>query len=357
MRRKETNHKIVNLAVFCLAAVSCMNGLKFSHKKSAIETPKEKIENVEAKPYDWDNATAESAFRAGEIKSLEEFVKRAPHITDTIIINKDNYNQRLAAGIYLPNEDKVHLKCFIPDLTDCTPRQQEIILASVHKWNNEVLKMADKAHEYHHRYIHANKLFNLKNSAEDYGRLCAHNEIAAYTATLLLEREIVRASMQKGVPIHICRQSVSSRFSAYWDAVEQGVVHPENLLLNNEKLDNYLVIKTVFDWWMKNEYDGNKYISKTRLDYYMTNNPWAVHLPRNEKNYEKALDICYTFIKDGKIVNLNMFFKRNQMMTTSVLDDLPWGTEYKDIDNQPKIKELIAEYRAVPGSMLRVKER
>lgn len=342
------NHKIVNLMVFCLAAAACINCKEqrpeiTGEQKSSIGQP--------PKEFDWDEATIIDAFNAGKIYSLDDFVKKAPHITDTVIINKDNYKSRICAGIYLPGEDKVHLKCFIPDLTGCTPQQAKTILASVRKWNDEVLKMADKAHESHHRQVHKKGVFSLPNSAEDYAKLCAHNEISAYTNTLLYEREIVKRAIAHGVPPEVWRKIISSRFGEYWDVVEKGEVRLDNILLNDERKDNLLISTTVFNWWMKNEYDKNVHICRQRITTYLDKNKWAINYPHNSNNYEKALNICYTFLKDGKLVNLNRYYKKNMMMVFG-LSDFPFGTKYSDIDNQPEVKELIVKIRNIPGNML-----
>lgn len=341
------NHKIVSLMVFCLAATSCMNYR--NSNKQTVETKQTVIQPPQN--FDWNNASVTEAFKAGEIQNLDDFVQKAPHVTDTIIVTKDNYKGRLCAGIYIPREDKVHLKYFIPDLTDCTPAQERVIIASVRKWNDEVAKMADKAHEYHHRYIHKKGVFSMHNSAEDYAKLCAHNEIAAYTVTFLYEREIVKRAIWRGLPSTVWRKIISSRFSEYWDAVEQGKVRLDNILLNNEQKDNLLISKTVFNWWMKHEYNKNVHVSSQRIKNYMNNNKWAINYPRNPENYEKALNICYTFLKDGKIVNLNRFFKQNIKMTFGI-SEFPFGTEVGDIDNQPEVKELIAQIRNTPGNTL-----
>ncbi|MCM1324038.1 MAG: hypothetical protein NC218_07740 [Acetobacter sp.] len=345
MKQKTSNHTIINLMVFCLAATSCVNN------QERDDNPKQEYSSRTAsRKFDWDEATIIDAFNAGEIKSLDDFVNKSPHITDTVIVNKDNYKGRLCAGLYQPGKDKVYLKCFVPDLTDCTPEQEKMIIASVRKWNNRVLKMTDKAHESHHRYIHKKGVFSLPNSAEDYARLCAHNEIAAYTNTLLYEREIVKQVIIK-LPASVWRNMISKRFSEYWDAVEQQKVHLDNVLLNNEQEDNYLISKTVFNWWMKNEYTKNVHISNQRIETYLTNNKWAINYPRNPENYERALNICYTFVKDGKLINLNRYFKQHIEMELGI-NDFPYGTKYNDIDNQPEVKEAITKIRNKPGNLL-----
>lgn len=335
------NHKIVNLMVFYLAVTS----FAYCHRQNfqKIEShPQEQAQRP--KEFDWDKTTMVDAFQAGKIKTIEDFVNQAPHINETIIVNKNNYKKRRCAGAYQPKDDKVHLKYFIPDLTDCTPEQAESVLKKVNKWNCEVLKMTDKAHEFHHRYIRKKGVFFLKNSAEDYARICAHNEISAFTNMFLYQRELVKREIMNDVPAEIWRKTVSSRFKEYWDAVEKGEVRLDNLLLNDEQKDNLLISTTVFNWWMKNEYDKNVYVSSQRTKSYLSLNKWAVNYPCNAKNYEKALDICYTFIKDGKLVNLNRYFK-NGMSISYGIGSFPFGTQYEDIDNQPEVKMLIEEIR------------
>lgn len=341
------NHKIINLMVFCLAVSSCAN---YKNRNNEVKEQKQTVISHSQK-FDWEDATIIDAFNAGRINSLEDFVRKSPHITDTIIINKDNYKSRICAGMYLPKEDKIHLKCFVPDLTGCTPKEAKIITASVRKWNDDVLKMADKAHEAHHRQIHKKGVFSLPNSAEDYAKLCAHNEIAAYTNTLLYEREVVKQAITLKQPPSVWRNIISNRFSKYWDAVEKGEVHLDNVLLNDEKKDNLLISSAVFNWWMKNEYTKNVHISSQRIKSYLSQNTWAINYPHNAKNYEKALNISYTFIKDGKVVNLNRYFRRNMTMEFG-FNDFPFGTKYGDIDNQPEVKEFIAKVRNTPGNML-----
>ena len=120
--------------VFCLAAAACINCKEqrpeiTGEQKSSIGQP--------PKEFDWDEATIIDAFNAGKIYSLDDFVKKVPHITDTVIINKDNYKKPNMCRYYLPGEDKVHLKCFIPDLTGCTPQQAKQFL---HQFANGTMK-------------------------------------------------------------------------------------------------------------------------------------------------------------------------------------------------------------------------
>lgn len=357
MNKKSNN--ITKWAVLSLALCSCSN-VTNSDDKIVSKYKKDNIPSIEntkfAPPeYNLENTTFVEAFKKGLVSDLYEYVEKSPHITDTIVVNKDNYNKRMCAGLYKLSEDKVHLKYFIADITGCSPQEEKAVLATVKKWNTKERVKSNKAHEYHHRYINKSGAFRTALSAEDYARVCGHNEMAAYTCNLLYDRELVKRAILCGLKAEQWRAIVSPRFEAYWDAVEKGEVDLINPLFNNEKLDNYLIIKTSSDWWLKNEYDRNVHITEQKLNKYLDKNKWAVHYPRNNKNYQKVIDDCYTFLKDGKLVNLNIFYKGGLSCSLGN-DDIPWNIPYQDFDNQPKIKDIIAKERAKPGSLLYVSE-
>lgn len=344
---KKTN-KIINLTVFCLVLCSGSNMKHNGERaKEAVETtviPPEKVKKFPPPEFNWENTTFIDAFNAGLIKDLHDYVEKAPHITDTIIINKRNYKKRMCAGLYVAEKDKVYLKYFIPDTTDCTPQETEDILKRVRHWNNRGMVLANKAHEYHHRYITKKKVFETDLSAEDFARVCGHNEMAAYITNLLFERELVKRAILCGKSPEEWRKLVSSRFHAYWNAVERGEVNLISPFFNNDKIDNYLIIKTSSEWWLTHEYNKNVYVTEKKLKVYLKKNEWAVYYPRHEKNYQKVLDDCYTFLKDGKLINLNIFYKEGLFFSLGQ-GDLPRGIRYRDFDNQPEIKHMIAMTR------------
>lgn len=340
-------------AVKTLAALTVLSSCAFLRIKNKIPENNSKPQNevVEQPPADLNKVPMNEALRKGWCKDIYSFVDKASHVTDTVILNKDNYNKRLCSAVYIPSEDLVHIKYFIPDTTDADPQTAQAIIQTVRLRNNELFWKSNKAHEYQHRQTHKSKVFLSEVCAEDYARLCQHNEIVSNVSNLLFEREVYKKACEEQ---YIYNKDslvnlISPRFYAYREAVRKGEVNPFSINPQEQEYENYLIVKTVYNWWIDREQEVNVHISKRRLDKFMSKTPQALRR-RNEAAYEEALNNCYTFIKDGKLVTLNYFYHNPLKFDltkpypfTQLMKNMP--TEIADVELRPEICQFINENR------------
>lgn len=315
-----------------LKALTVFMGLScsmfISQKNTDTKPNTTKTEIPDLKDY-----TMEEAFQKGWCKSIVSYIEKASHISDTTYINTKNYDKRICDGFYILPEDEVHLKYFIPDTTGASPNIAKKIILMAQRRNDTLYWKSNKAHEYKHRHTRQKGTFSAEVSPEDYARLCQHNEIASYIANLLYEREIyIEALQREKIDKKQLTGLISSRFAAYRQAIEKNEILPGT---NNplwQQKENKLIAKIVSDWWIKNEQKQNVYITRQYLKHKMSDKKFIRRRP-NPKAYEKALDGCYTFIKDGKLVNLNFFYKSSGK------------APLLDVEPQPEIKAYLQEMR------------
>lgn len=361
-RKRDLKAYFHSAAVKTLAALTVLSSCGVLRNKNKVpeNNPEPKVEVAEQPPADLNKVPMNEALKKGWCEDISSFVEKASHVTDTIILTKDNYNTRVCAGAYIPAEDLVHIKYFIPDTTGADAQKAQIIIKTAQMRNNELFWKSNKAHEYKHRQTHKSKVFQSNVSAEDYARLCQHNEIASQVANLLYEREVYKKACQQCVyNKDYLVELISSRFYAYREAIRKGEIDPFSTDPQKQEYENYLIVKTASDWWINKEQEANIYVSKKNLKYFMRKTHKALR-KRDEKAYEEALDKCYTFIKDGKLVILNYFYHnplklgltnpRPLIKPTKNVSDIGimkqnMPAEIADVELRPEIRQFISENR------------
>lgn len=318
--------KIKSLSVKMMAIVmaisSCVGIKKEQPHKNDKKNKIEQIRNI-------NEYTMEDAYRLGRCRNLNSFIDDAYYITDTIILNRHNYNQRICAGVYMESNDKVYIKHFIPDTTDATPYETERILRYTKKWNDEICKRSVLVHEFKHRHTIKKGCLNKNLSVYDYARMCQHNEISSYLGNFLYEREsYLLALNSKLCSKEDAMKLISPRFNKYKQALKDGTINPESANFTEQQKENEFIMSVVAEAWIANEQKVNAYITKKRLKQKFQKNKVFIEV-RNPFLYKSCLDVCYTHIKDGKLVNFNFFYNIGN------------NTPIKDVEIQPQVEEFI----------------
>lgn len=238
------------------------------------------------------------AFMRKKSYSLEAFINNAKCLYDTIKINKYNYNTRICLGQYIPIVNKVQIKHFLSDTIGADSLQIEKIDAFVKKYGDKIYQNGIKAHEFKHQNNHQNKFMNVDVSPEEYAKICIHNEISATTNTLLYQRELYI----KTGDINIFEK----KFKEYATAIKKGIIKPNSNSVVMKEFEKRFIIKSVSSWWKDHERKNYQYTAKKYLEQWFAKGG-KKREDNNPEEYQKSLDICYTFIMDGKLVNLNYF--------------------------------------------------
>jgi hypothetical protein len=73
------------------------------------------------------------------------------------------------------------------------------------------------------------------------------------------------------------------------------------------ELENRYIASVISKWWIKHEQHKNPYVNRQKLELWFKRGKKK----RSEDNpflYTKMLNLTYTFIKDGHLINMNYFF-------------------------------------------------
>lgn len=263
------------------------------------------------------------AFVKKRCYSLEAFISNAKCIYDTIKINKYNYNTRVCLGQYIPILNKVQIKHFLPDTIGADSLQIEQIDAFVKKYNNKIYQNGIKAHEFKHQDNHQNSFMNTDVSPEEYAKLCMHNEISATISTLLYQRELYLKTGDIDV--------FEKKFKEYATAIKKGIVRPGSDSLIIKEFEKRFIVKSVSSWWKEKERKNYQYAAKKYLEQWFAKGE-KKRKNNNPEEYQKSLNVCYTFVMDGKLVNLN-YFNNNR------INDLELTSFVKDAIKKAQITE------------------
>ena len=322
--KEKLKEKLKKISVRAIAVIVALSSCIKIHNKNdkTLEKQEDKIENI-------DGCTMEDAYKKGLCRSLNTYTQKVSYITDTVVLNRHNYNKRICAGLYREATNKVYIKHFIPDTTSATPLEAQKILKYAKKWNEEAYKRSNIVHEFKHMHTIKKGCLNLNLSANDYARMCQHNEISSYLGNFLFERETYLLAIRKG----LCTQEdalklISPRFEKYKEAIRNGTIKPQLMNFIDQQKENELIMEVVSDAWIKKEQKVNAYVTKKRLKNKFAKNKNFIS-QRNGLLYKSCLDVCYTHIKDGMLVNFNFFYN---------LDN---KTPLKDVEVQPQIEEYI----------------
>lgn len=318
------------------------------------------------------------AFKYGLCNSIGDYIDKTSFAVDTVIINKkaldhgtasfsdgnDNLNattgkknmprHTLAIYRFQNGKKEVALKYFVPDTlseTNLTSKDKQRILKFVANNNKKHIQRGLLAHEFIHQSrcpdgmaalklkvkVSKENLFNFKTTAYQDAKLCFHNEIGANIGTLLYQREEYLKTGDLSVFTGYNRK--------YAKEIESGRINPRSVDGDAKYAERLFIFKSISEQWMKNdkEYYSNYAITQTDLldnaGKYIKNKG-ADH----NKEYIKALDLAYTFIMDGELVNLN-FISANKVkdieMTKTVKNHLKEKAAPKETALDKQINNLL----------------
>lgn len=230
--------------------------------------------------------------------SINAFLEVAKHYVDTTVVNKYNYNSSLCLGRYLPKIDRVYMKHFVADTTETDSIQKYGILDFVKKYNNKNTLYSSLAHEFKHQDNHRNKFQKFDVCPQDFARLCQHNEISAQITSLLYQRELYIKTKDLSV--------FEPRFKKYREAINKGIITPCKDDSFKKEFEKRYIVKTVSDWWVKSLQKKYEAVTLLYLRDWLNDSKIKPEESKPQE-YQKALDVCYSFIMDGKLTNLNYF--------------------------------------------------
>lgn len=308
MNRKEFKYK---LKTWTLLATGFVSTAFISCRSANHQHSSDKI--VESKtfpaPDTLNKVNMQDAYKKGWCRDIIEYVDKTTYKTDTIVLNKDNYRQRMCGAAYRPGKDDVLVKYFVPDLTGATTEQAKKIMALVKLRNDEQMLKINLAHEYKHR--DSQKAFIQSCTAEDFARICQHNEIASRCASLVYELEVYKRATKTALYTDKYLDGIfESKYKPFTDAIKAGIIKPFSTDPKEKELLNYMLVKTASDWWIGAEQRVNSHISGQKLRVRIDANKDFIARKttlKTKKAYNKALDICYTFMYGGELVNMNYF--------------------------------------------------
>lgn len=346
----------VMTALLFLAPVSCQ-------KKGAL--PKDTSNKKTILPIN--KLTMQDAFREGRITSINEYLDSLPDDSeriDTIVINQHNYKSRICLGAYFENPDSIHMHYFVPDTQDISPQLKNRIMWFVNHYNSSAIYGGRRAHEWKHFDTHhivrdnfgrnpllAKQISGIDICPEEFIKFKQHNEIISRIATVLQQRELYIKSGDLKV--------FDSFAKPYRDAVEQGIFTPGKMSPYKSELENQFIALTVSQWWIEHEQKSNIYVNRQKLAIWFSTGR-KKRIQSNPYLYSSMLDLGYTFIKDGQLVNLNYFFNAiyyGKQIQTVTVDDIILKAQnakdgqqplysqnpplFGDVSPQPELLELL----------------
>ena len=294
------------------------------------------------------------AFRYGVINSISDYVGKAPHLSDTISFSGD-LNQMITYGYYqrIDGKKQVVITHINPDtisIPNLTPKTKKMIISFAKYHNADTKKGAIKAHEFWHQNTNPDTqnsnnfilsditkrgVFEYNTTTEEFAKLCAHDEIASRINSLLFLREQYLKEGKTNI--------FYGDFSFYGKAIKQGKINPLSDDHKDIEQEQYFIVKSMLEKWEnKHKYNYQDYAIKKL----------ASHKPipkGQESEYDKALDKIYTFIWDGKLVNLN-YVSENILPDVKLTDVVKAAVEEKKQQEQktelpPQAKALRKEGR------------
>lgn len=250
------------------------------------------------------------AFKYGVINSINDYTKQAPYKKDTVNFSGD-FNQLITYGYYQKINGKKHvvISHINPDtlsIPNASPFMKRMIVsfAKYHNDENEVSKI--KAHEFWHQNNDPdivngadiqlkNKttrgIFDYNMSAEEYATLIGHDEMSCRINGLLSLREQYKKNMNLSI--------FKGEYKFYGDAVRSGQINPLSSDSIQNRSEQLFIVSAIHDQWeTTNKYNYEDY-TVAKLNEHKP-------MDENRKNeYNDALNHAYTFIWDGKLVNMN----------------------------------------------------
>ncbi len=294
------------------------------------------------------------AFRYGVINSISDYVEKAPHLSDTVDFS-GNLNQVITYGYYqrINGKKQVVITHINPDtisIPNLTPKVKKMIISFAKYHNDETKKGAIKAHEFWHQNTNPDTqnndnfilsditkrgIFEYNTTTEEFAKLCAHDETASRINSLLFLREQYLKEGKTNI--------FYGDFAFYGKAIRQGKINPLSEDPKDIEQEQYFIVKSMLEKWeTKHKYNYQDYAIKKLTSH--------KPMPKGQKSeYDKALDKAYTFIWDGKLVNLN-YISENIIPDVKLTADVKAAAEKRKQQEQeiglpPQAKALRKEGR------------
>ncbi|MBR1648792.1 MAG: hypothetical protein IJ689_04250 [Alphaproteobacteria bacterium] len=293
------------------------------------------------------------AFKHGVINSVSDYVRQAPHKTDTVRFNGD-FSQVITYAYYqkVNGKKEVFISHIEPDtlsIPEASPRLKKMIASFARLHNDSMQIMMNKAHECGHQAtdpdektaqdIHLSDItrrsvFEYNTTPQEFALICAHSELVGRLWSLSYLRE---RYMEEGNP-----NIFKGDFRFYGQAVRDGLVDPMNEDADARANERLFVVKSLQDQW-NNTHTLN-------YENYITER-MEEHIPfdrQKDSEYDKALDFLYTVIWDGELVNMNYVSKGNlpELQITETARQAVARREIaerktENLKNQPQVRNTL----------------
>ena len=281
------------------------------------------------------------AFRYGVINSISDYVKKAPHLSDTVNFSGD-LSQMITYGYYqrIDGKKQVVITHINPDtlsIPNLSPKEKRMIASFAKYHNAETKRGAIKAHEFWHQNTNPDTqnndmfilsditkrgVFEYNSTTEEFAKICAHDEIGSRINSLLFLREQYQQEGKTNI--------FYGDFAFYGKAVRQGKINPLSENPKDIEQEQYFIVKSMLEIWeKKHKHNYQDYAIKKLTS----------HKPMSKgqkSEYDKALDKIYTFIWDGKLINLNY-------ISEGIIPDVKLTEAVKDAAERRQLQEQKAE--------------
>lgn len=347
-------HKHNNLKRWlCGAAIvggSCLylsQHSEFFDKNNAIEDSG-RIQDVPERVEDTDKLIGYSmtdAFKYGVINSISDYVEKAPYKIDTVNFAGDFQNQVIDFGYYeeINGRKTVVLTHINPDtlsIPNATPFMKKMIVTFANHHNSQEERGTILAHEFGHQATDPDKklgddihlsqktscsIFDYNMTAEEFELICNHDEMRGRINGLLYKRE----QYKKHGKISI----FNGEYSFYGRAVRSGKINPLSTDPQDIANEQLFCVKSIREQYEKEHMEHYEKYTIDRL-----NAEHRAFDTQKDDEYNKALDQVYTFIWDGKLVNMN-FYSNGQLPEIRLTDKEQVAATTKTSADKPKSKQ------------------
>lgn len=223
--------------------------------------------------------------------SKENF-QSVPYDVDTLLLSASNVDQNFGLAKFINDHNKIMINHLKADTLNAASAAKTKIVNKQQKYNTPqsvVFRLLHEARHYYN-YLHGVKSYGV--SAEQFAKLCIHDELSAQLTVLIDQRNNYLKTKNLN--------AFEDNFKFYRNAVASKKITPSPYKISDEEI--LLMGKGITEWWMKNfsEHYSNahSHIVKNWLKagFFMNKRP-------NDKHYRQKLDICYSFAVNGQSVN------------------------------------------------------
>lgn len=246
-----------------------------------------------------------------------------PYDIDTLLLNASNVDQSFGLAKFVSEHNKIRLNYLKADTLEADSATKVKIVNKQKKYSTPQSVVFRLLHEARHYYNHLRGVKSYGVSAEQFAKLCIHDELSAQLTVLIDQRNNYLQTKNLN--------AFEDNFKFYRNAVASKKIAPSPYKISDEEI--FLMGKGITEWWMKNfpeRYsNAHSLIVKNWLKagFFMNKRP-------NNKRYRQKLDVCYSFVINGQQVNFR--------------EAIP------DVDIHEKVKKTIDAYYA-QGKLERLK--